>query len=85
VRYVANLKRNECALHLATREKAARLEDDVILINQLDEDAPVDKPYLITLLSKTKETAMAVWSPYEDVEPIDFQEFLMFDLKSLLN
>jgi hypothetical protein len=82
VRYVANLKRNECALHLATREKAARLEDDVILINQLD---PVDKPYLITLLSKTKEAAMAVWSPYEDVEPIGFQEFLMFDLKPLLN
>jgi hypothetical protein len=40
---------------LATREKAARLEDDVILINQLDEDAPVDKPYLITLLSKQKK------------------------------
>jgi len=33
VRYIATLKRNEFALHLATREKAARLADKVILIN----------------------------------------------------
>ena len=86
VRYVATLKRNEFALHLATREKAARLADEVILINQnfmLDDAAPVDKPYLITLLSKTKEAAMDIWSLYEDIKPIGFQEFyLMFDLKS---
>jgi hypothetical protein len=55
-----------CASFGNERESCYRLEDDVILINQLDEDAPVDKPYFITLLSKTKEAAMAVWSPYED-------------------
>jgi hypothetical protein len=86
VRYIATLKRNEFALHLAAREKAAKLTDEVILINQifmLDDDAPVDKPYLITLLSKTKEAAMIVWSLHEHVKPIGFQEFFfMFDLKS---
>ena len=59
---------------MATREKAARLADEG--------DAPVYKPYLITVLSKTKEAAMDVRSLYEDVKPIGFQEFLIFDLKS---
>ena len=67
----ATLKR----LEIIWQQERAKLADEANLINQnfmLVNDAPVDKPYLIT---KTKDAAMDVWSLYEDVKPIGFQEF----------